>query len=130
MAIYAFTFPILPGKTETLKKYFQEIKTSRWNDFLKSRQRMGVHEAHLFIQHTPNGDMGVISLDVDNTAKFNEMLMNSTDSFDVWFREKILIECQGMKPDARMPIQNELILEFNQMGQQKETKAYAETKKK
>ena len=130
MAMYAFAVRILPGKTETLKKYMQEIKSSRWDDFIRLRQNMGVHGAQFWLQHTPNGDIGVVWLNVDNPVKFYEILMTSNDPFDMWFREKIIMECQGVTPDTPMPNQNELILDFTGQGQSAKTKTYEEVQKK
>jgi hypothetical protein len=119
---------ILPGKTENLKKYMKEIKASRWADFMRSRQNMGVHSAQFWLQSTPNGDIGVVSLDVDNPSKFYEILMRSNDPFDVWFREKIIIECQGLDPNGPVPNQNELLLDF--VGQPTRSRVYEESRKK
>ena len=130
MAMYAFAFRILPGKTETLKGYMQEIKTSRFDELVKSRQRMGVRAVQVWLQHSPNGDVGAVWMNVDNPKTFYNMLMKSNDPFDVWFREKILIECQGINPGDNPPNQNELLLEFNGLGQPIKTNIYEESRKR
>ena len=130
MAMYAFALRILPGKTETMKKYLQEIKTTRREEFVKSRQRMGVHAVQVWLQHTPNGDIGAVWVDVDNPTKFFDLLMNSNEPFDVWFREKIITECQGIDPGDTPPNQNELLLEISGIGQPTRTQSYAEAQKK
>ncbi len=130
MAMYAFTVPILPGKTETLKKYIQEIKTSRLDELAKSREQMGVHAIQFWLQHNPNGDMVVISMDIDNPSKFFDMLMHSNEPFDKWFREKIVMECQGVKPGDPLPVQNELLIEYTGKAQPAKGKIYEEAHKK
>jgi hypothetical protein len=130
MAMYAFSIRILPGKTETLKKYMQEVKTSRWDDLVKSREKMGVRAVQVWLQHTPNGDVGAVWMDVDNPADFFDRLMKSTEPFDVWFREKIIMECQGMKPGDTPPIQNELLLDYTGKDLASRTKTYEEAHKK
>jgi hypothetical protein len=130
MAMYAFMVPILPGKTETLKKYMQEIKSSRWDELVKSRERMGVHAVQAWIQHTPNGDVGAVWMDVDNPSKFFDMLMNSDEPFDKWFREKVVIECQGIKPGTPPPDKNELVLDYKGKEYPSKTKTYEEAHKK
>ncbi len=124
MAKYAFAIHIVPGKTENLKTYMRQIRTSHWDEFKQSRKNMGVHSAQFWLQETPNGDMGIVSLDVDNPAKFYEILMKSDAPFDVWFREKILMECQGISPNGPTPKQNELLLDFGGQVQPATTKAY------
>ncbi len=129
MANYAFTMPILPGKTDTWKKYAQEMKGPRHDELNKSRQKVGIKTEQVWLQHTPNGDMVVVHWEssTDNPTKIFEQLMKSNEPFDKWFREKILIECHGMDINNPPP-KNEMILDNKiQMVGEKE---YSESRKR
>jgi hypothetical protein len=128
MAIYSFAVPILPGKTENWKRYVQEMRGQRREEFNSSRQRHGLRMEQVWLQKTPNGDIAVVTWDVDNPAKTFENFMKSNDSFDQWFRDKILIECHGMNQSDQVPPLNEVILNFT--SQPVGEKRYAETRKK
>jgi hypothetical protein len=128
MANYAFTVPMVPGKTETWKKYLQEMKGPRHNEFEKSRQRAGLRTEQVWLQQTPMGDMCVVVWDTDNPKKAFEYFMKSNDPADIWFRDKVLIECHNMNPSGPMPPINEQMLDNK--GQLVGERTYAETKKR
>ncbi|HKK21915.1 MAG TPA: DUF6176 family protein [candidate division Zixibacteria bacterium] len=113
MKTYLFTVPIVPGKTETWKNYSKELTGNRHDEYRKSRQRLGITKEQVFLQKTPKGDMCVVMLQGDNPQKALEMMKTSTDPFDKWFRERILIESHGL--DVSQPIpQNERVLDFDE----------------
>lgn len=109
MAQYAFCTPILPGKLETWKKYVAEMKGARKAELAASRQKAGLKQEQVWLQHTPNGDFAVVYWEADDIAKVFQNFMASTDPFDTWFRDKVLIETHGMSPTAPPPM-NEQIL--------------------
>jgi hypothetical protein len=126
MSTYAFVMPLVQGKTDTWKKYIQELKGQRHDDFKKSRQKANLRGEQAWLQKTPIGDVVVVVMDTDNPTKVFDHFIKSSDPFDTWFRDKILIECHGMQPSDKPPIQNELVLEFK--GQPTGAKAYSETR--
>jgi hypothetical protein len=128
MAMYAFVAPILPGKTETWLKYTRELKEARWDDFIKALHTGGVRKAQARLQRTPNGDYSVVWFDGDSPTRFFNLFMESNEPVIKWFREKILIECEGARPGLPPPTQNELILDTT--SQPVNTKAYEESRKK
>jgi len=72
-------------------------------------QRARVTKEDVFLQSTPMGDMVVVSMECDDPAKVMERLLTSTDPFDVWFREKVLVESHGVDPSGPPPPVNETI---------------------
>jgi hypothetical protein len=86
------------------------MKGPRNAEFKESRRKAGLHKEEVWLQNTPMGDFAVVYFDADDPAKVFERFMTSQDPFDVWFREKILIECHGMDPSAPPPPINETIL--------------------
>ncbi len=128
MTNYAFSIPIVKGKTDTWKKYVQEMLGNRRDDYNKSRQRIGLRLERVWLQKTPQGDIAVAYWETDNNPRtVFEHFMKSEDTFDKWFRDKILIECHGMKPNEIPPI-NDIILD--QKIQAVGEKAYTETHKR
>lgn len=128
MANYAFTVPIVSGKTETWKRYVQEREGPRKDDFTRSRQKAGLKNEQVWLQHTPMGDMAVVVWETDNPTRVFEYFMESNDPSDVWFREKILIECHDMRPTGSLPPLNEQMLDFNTRTAGE--KVYSESRKR
>ena len=128
--MYTFVAPILPGKTETWLKYTQELKTTRWDDFIRALQAGGVRSAQARLQRTPRGDYSVVWFDGDSPTKFFNLFMNSDEPVIKWFREKVLIECEGVGPGMDPPTENELILNFNVQREPANVRAYEESRKK
>lgn len=99
MALLAMAFPISPGKTEQWKKFVAELNGPRKAEFVASRKRLGVHE-RTFLQHTPHGDLVVVTLEGDNPAKAFIDFGQSTDPFAKWFLQQVQ-DLHGM--DLRTP---------------------------
>ena len=86
----AAVYPILPGKTEAWKEFTQEMSGSRKNEHAASRQRLGIRRETAFLQQTPMGDMAIIVTDTDkDVGELFQSLAMSSETFDVWFREKV-----------------------------------------
>jgi len=112
MKSYAFAMPLLPGKIEAWKKYIQEIKTQRLNKFNASHEKCGLSQEQVWLQNTPMGDFVVVHWETDNPRTVFEHFMKSDEPYDKWFREKILMECHGLKPGGSIPPINEQILDY------------------
>jgi len=110
MASYAFINPILPGKTQTWLGYVKEMAGPRAGALKASRARAGLTKEQIFLQHTPAGDVTVVYWEAADIGKVFQAFMTSQDPFDQWFRDKILIEVHGMKPNAPPPPMNEHVL--------------------
>ena len=94
MALLAITFPISAGKTEHWKKFIAEMKGPRKAEFDASRRKLGVRE-RTFLQHTPHGDMVIVTLEGDNPAKAFAEFGRGTDAFTTWFKHQVS-ELHGM----------------------------------
>jgi hypothetical protein len=99
MALLAMAVPISPGKTEQFKKFVAELNGPRRAEFLASRKRLGVHE-RTFLQHTPHGDLVVVTIEGANPAKAFQDFGQSADPFAKWFFQQVQ-ELHGM--DMRTP---------------------------
>ena len=89
MAAIAFVAPIPPGKTEALKKVFQEAQGARGKDLDASRRRLKMTKDQAWVQKTPMGDMVIVYLEGDDPVKGNQAFAASKDPFDVWFKQQV-----------------------------------------
>lgn len=124
MSVYLFTVPLVKGKTDTWKKYMKEITENRYEDYTKSRKRIGLKAEQVYLQQTPQGDICVVKWDTDNPKRIFQEFAKSNDQFDKWFRDKILVECHGMDMNREVPI-NMQYVDYRETP----TREYAETHK-
>ncbi len=85
----ALALPVLPGKTEAVRKLFKMLKNEKRKEYDKSQKKAGVLRERDFLQSTPMGDMLIFYLESrDFNKAFTEFAM-SKDSFDVWMKGEI-----------------------------------------
>jgi hypothetical protein len=127
MANYAFAMPLLSGKTEAWKKYVKERSERHSDEISESHKRCGLSQEQVWLQKTPMGDFAVVCWEAENPKRVFQHFMSSNEPYDKWFREKILMECHGLKAGDPMPPINEQL--FDSMSLVGE-KIYAEGRKK
>jgi len=88
MESLAFALPLTPGKTDEWRRWSEELRGARHNEYVASRRRLGVATERAYLQHTPQGDMAVIYLEGDDLQQSFQALATSPDPFDVWFRQR------------------------------------------
>jgi hypothetical protein len=88
MALFAIAIPILPGKTEQLRRFTDELRGKWARDFSASRRKLGVHE-RAFLQSTPHGDMIVVTLEGDDPAGAFVRFGAGDDAFTKWFVQQV-----------------------------------------
>ena len=103
MGYISFAAPVQPGKTDTWKEAVAAINGPRRSDYEASRRRIGVKSERAFLQQTPMGDMVIVSIEADDTSSFMKDMAMSTDPFDVWFKETVVVGVHGM--DLSNPLQ-------------------------
>ena len=89
MASLALAIPVLPGKTEAVRKMFETIKSEKWKEYDQSQKRSGLKKERDFLQSTPMGDTLVFYLEADDFNKAFSEFAASKDPFDVWFKQEI-----------------------------------------
>ncbi len=87
MPLMAVAFPILPGKTPEWRSWMEELNGPRQHEFAESRRKAGVHE-RTFLQHTPMGDLVIVTLKGDDPAASFGRMVSGTDPFTKWFIER------------------------------------------
>jgi hypothetical protein len=84
----AAAFPILPNKTADWQAFIDELNGPRHAEFSESRRRLGVQE-RTFLQHTPMGDLVIVTLEGDNPEQAFGQFVHGTDEFTKWFLGKV-----------------------------------------
>ena len=110
MSTLAMAFPILPGRTADWRAWMAELNGARHDDFVESRRRAGLHE-RTFLQHSPNGDLVIVTLEGEDPGRAFEKMVAQSDPFASWFRKRVE-ELHGV--DLSKPMRNvtsELILD-------------------
>jgi hypothetical protein len=88
VAVYCFTQSIQPGKRDEAKAIFQEIQTSRQQEYEASRKRLGIREERVWFQSLPSGELAVVYWEGDDPRGALERFANSDDPFDEWLKER------------------------------------------
>jgi hypothetical protein len=101
MALFAIAIPILAGKTKEFDAFIAELTGARKAEFVASRKRLGVRE-RTFHQHTPMGDLVVVTLEGDDPAGAFARFAEGADPFTQWFKQKVM-EVHGVDLSAPPP---------------------------
>ena len=88
MAMLAMALPIPAGKTDQWKAFIGELKGPRFEEFKASRRKLGVQE-RTFLQHTPMGDLVVVTLEGADPASAFARFGQGTDDFTKWFLKQV-----------------------------------------
>jgi hypothetical protein len=81
--------PILPGKTEATKKYFETLKTKKWKQFRQSEENLGIEREEDFLQVTPNGDFITMYVQAKDINAVFEKFAASQSPIDVYLKNQI-----------------------------------------
>jgi hypothetical protein len=95
MECIVWSLPILPGKMEAWKALAENTKGE---DYDRSRKRMGVVREVVSLMQTPEGDFACIFQEAKDLAKAFQVISESDDPYDVWFRDQIK-EIHGLTPE-------------------------------
>ena len=86
--LLAMAIPILPGKEQEWTKFIHEVKTTHYREFVASRKKLGVRE-RTFLQHTPMGDLVIVTLKGDDPAGAFAQFAAGDDDFTRWFVDAV-----------------------------------------
>jgi hypothetical protein len=89
MGAIAFAAPILPGKTESAKRWGSEIRGARHKEYEDYRKRYGITKEFAGIQQTPQGELFVGYFETADVDQANQAFAASNQPFDVWFKEQL-----------------------------------------
>ncbi len=101
MSLVTIAIPILPDKRDQWERFVEELRGPRYDEFVASRQRLGVHE-RTFLQRTPQGDVVIVTLEGEDPVGAFQRFGASNDAFTDWFVQQVK-EAHGI--DLRQPPQ-------------------------
>ena len=108
---YAFTAPIVPGQLGAWKNLVSELKGAKKKEYQAARKKMGVKHERVWLQHTPQGDFVVVSVEAKDAPSLFEKFANSKEPFDKWFAAQIS-EIHGIQLPGGAPPTNDLYLDI------------------
>lgn len=95
----AMAMPVLPGKTVSLKAWFEELKGPRREELLDYLERAGLAKEAWYLQPSPDGDMLITFALVEDPEDSFRGYAFSDHPFDTWVKGRI-IEFTGVDMNA------------------------------
>jgi hypothetical protein len=86
--LFALAVPIAPGQDGEWRKFANELKDNRYEDFQASRRKLGVRE-RTFFQETPMGSLVIVTLEGENPEQAFQDFAKGTDDFTKWFVDAV-----------------------------------------
>src|SRR5262245_4161869 len=111
MALVAMAFPIPPGKTEQWKTFVGELTGARRAEFNESRRKLDVHE-RTFLQHTPMGDLVLVTLEGANPEAAFAGFAADNSPFAQWFKAEVQ-KIHGIDFNQPPPPMPKLVVDSN-----------------
>ena len=84
-----FALPVLEGKTEDARAFFEELETQRKGAYAASEQRINITKESWYIQQTPQGDLLLAYMESPDFAGALGNFSQSQDEFDRWFKRRV-----------------------------------------
>jgi hypothetical protein len=89
MAVFMGAFPVLPGKEDESRKFAQET-LDRSDEFDASQRKLGITKEEWAQQQTPMGSLVLVRFECPDIEAAFAGLGQSKDSFDEWFKGRVL----------------------------------------
>jgi hypothetical protein len=86
---FMFLAPLAPGAADRLRAIAADITGPRHIDYVRARERIGVHREAVYFESAAMGDAVVVYWLADDPAASLDALARSTDPFDAWLRDEI-----------------------------------------
>jgi hypothetical protein len=84
-----FALPVLTGKTQDARAFFEELETRRKSDYAASERRINITKEAWYMQQTPQGDLLLACIESPDFADALSKFSRSQDEFDRWFKERV-----------------------------------------
>ncbi len=84
-----FALPVLEGKTEDARAFFEELETQRKDAYAASERRINITKEAWYVQQTPQGDLLLAYIESPDFADALGKFSQSQDEFDQWFKRRV-----------------------------------------
>ena len=88
MAFQVVAIPVLPGKSEQLTAFVEQLNGPRKREFQESRRRLGIRE-RAFRQQTPQGELVILAIEGDDPMAAFAQFGSANDEFTRWFVQQV-----------------------------------------
>jgi len=82
--------PVLPGKEDVLRRFYEEVDGARRDDYERSEQRLGITKEVAWRAEVETGSVTVVYIESDDFERAFGQFVQSQDEFDLWFKERVL----------------------------------------
>ena len=86
--LFAMAAPILPGQTERWHRFLNTLNGEKSNEYKSSREKLEVRE-RVFFQHTPQGDMVIVTFEGNDPETTLTRFAQGRDAFTQWFVDEV-----------------------------------------
>jgi hypothetical protein len=86
----AFVLPILSGRQEAWRRFYQALQGSRHCEYEESRRRLGITKELVWFTQTSLGEMALMYVETEQPERVILHLTASTSPFDHWYRQQLL----------------------------------------
>jgi hypothetical protein len=86
---FAFTAPVVPGKTEAGRAFAKEAFEKRAGELAASRRALRQNGEVVTVQSTPQGDVVSVYLEGVDPVEANRLFAASNSPFDRWFKDQL-----------------------------------------
>ncbi|MGD0249972.1 MAG: hypothetical protein ABSB97_03660 [Thermoplasmata archaeon] len=111
MPLFAFVGRLQPNKTTEFRQFIADLNGSRKKEYEDSRKKAGFRQEAMFLQKSPMGDMVVLIQDAKDEAAALTALRGMTDSFHVWYFQRMK-DIHGIDFTGPALPSNELLLDY------------------
>ena len=84
-----FALPVLEGKMEDARAFFEELETQRKDAYAASERRINITKEAWYAQQTPQGGLLLAYIESPDFADALGMFSRSQDEFDRWFKRRV-----------------------------------------
>ncbi len=105
-------YPLLPGKQEAWRRFFQKLREAHVEEHRAFCKRLGITKEQIWLLQTSQIDFAVFNLEVEVPQQALTYLTISEQPFERWLRRQLL-ELHSFDPTWIVPeASQELILEW------------------
>lgn len=116
MPAVTLTLPILPGKSESWRRFCQELSGARRAAYESSRRRLGIVRETLRLVETSQGQAVLLTIEAADLGAALSGIASSPAPFDCWFRRR-LRRLHGLSFDAvSAPAGSRTLIDYSRGG--------------
>jgi len=82
--------PVVSGRTDDVRDFMRELEESRKEEYARSEERIGITKELWYLAPLPAGEVLVAYMETDDFGRALGLFSQSRDSFDMWFKQRLL----------------------------------------